>query len=172
MLLLDIKTGIWENGCLGDLPLKCLGFSSEVQHSNTTTSFPPIVLFLVTLITSFPFRVTVHATQRGDPELHHVHPVAGMYFKVSFAPITKGGSSITLGLNCWVQSDKRSARVGMRLAKSYGTMIQRCCNKSISGVQKTQLLHKLSCSRPTPLSAVSQGWETSSFGLQTYSPSS
>lgn len=39
----------------------------------------------------------------------------------------------------------------MRLAKSYGTMIQRCCNKSISCMQKPQLLHKLSCSHPVPL---------------------
>lgn len=161
-----------------DFAFEVLGFffrSSTQQYNHKFSINCPLPYN--TLCLSFPFRVEVHATQRGDPELHPVHSVAGMCFKVScccaFAPTTKGGSSITLWLNqCWVQSDKRSAGVRMRLAKSYGTMIQRCCSKSISCVQKTQLLHKLSCPHPIPLSAVSQGWETSSFGLQTYSPSS
>lgn len=131
--------------------------AQQYNHKFATNS----LLTYNTLGLFFPFRVAVHATQRGDPELYPVHLAAGMYFKVScccaFAPITKGGSSLTLWLNRWVESNKRSARVRMRLAKSYGTIIQRCCNKSISCMQKTQLLHKLSCSHPIPLSAVSKG---------------
>lgn len=145
-----------------DFAFEVLGFffrsSTQQYNLKFSTNYH---LSYNTLGLSFPFRAAVHATQRGGPELHPVHPVAGMGFRVScccaFAPITKGGSSITLWLNHWVQSNKRSAEVRMRLAKSCGTMIQRCCSKSISCVQKTQLLHKLSCSHPTPLSAVSQG---------------
>lgn len=57
-----------------------------------------------------------------------------------------------LRLISWVQSYKCSARVRMRLAKSHGTMIKRCCNKSISPCNK-QLLDKLSL---TPLLSLQQ----------------
>lgn len=53
--------------------------------------------------------------------------------------------------------------VRMRLAKSHGTMIKRCCNESICCMQQTQLLDKL----PLPL----HSYPCSKRGLENIYPS-
>lgn len=112
-------------------------FSTYKHKLSTSCPLPCSILGL-----SSPFRVSL------TPQLYPVQPVTGICFKGSccyaFAPMSKGGGSIVHWFNCWARSNKCSAGVRMRLAKSHRTMIKRCCNESICCTQQAQLRDKFS----------------------------